>query len=138
MKSISLFAAALFLSGCANSIELINTENGARSGHGEITVSWYSGSGMQVSLDGTIFAGTWSDIDCHQDICWQTSRNAVTFHDRGGHRRHTRHGIANLRSADGNRLRCEFELHRGVAAGVCRTPENKSFDLIAEKNSAPT
>lgn len=117
LRTIALLIALTLLSGCAS-------QSSPPISAGLLKPDWQPAQRLQIDLDGRSYRGEWHTQPCHTDACRGAFRNAKRYE-----RSHVERGDAQLTSADGARLDCEWASFRTRLEGVCRTPDDRIYAL---------
>lgn len=91
---------------------------------GVLKPDWQPAQHLRINLEGRSYGGEWHGDTCHTDACRGMFRN-VKRHER----RHVTREMAQLSSADGARLDCEWARFRTELEGVCHTPDGRLYTL---------
>ena len=108
---------------CASPIVVTNRDTGA-SGSGEATGAMFGSMGkMSLAIEGEVYSGTWVAMR-------DAGRMNLTFWSLGP--KDSGVGIANLTSASGKYLRCEFgySLSSGSGIGLCKSKDGVTYDFM--------
>lgn len=110
---------------CTTTPVAVKAPDGQPATSGTLTVAWLARDTMEVDLGDRHYTGTWTSSLCSSDICRGVFRNVPRIH-----RRHIRHGEADLVADDGSRLRCTWVSHLPQVRGHCLTDDGRRFELV--------
>jgi hypothetical protein len=117
LHTFALLGALSLLSGCASQAT-------PPVSAGVLKPDWQPAQHLRIDLEGRSYSGEWNAQTCHTDACRGSFRN-VKRHERN----HVAQGKAQLTSADGARLDCEWTSFRAQIEGVCNTPDGRLYTL---------
>ncbi|TGD64983.1 hypothetical protein EYC08_07770 [Tabrizicola sp. WMC-M-20] len=125
-KIFSLFLVAFFMASCASPKLIITNQKTGVSGTGTATGATFNSLGtIELNADGEEYSGSW--------VAMRDSGSAtLSFWSPGP--KDSGVGIANLTTATGKPMRCEFgySLTSMSGIGLCKTKAGGTYDLMMQ------